>query len=456
MNQSMMEYKDHNPGADPTVNEQVLKEIEAIGGDVKTLTNDVNRRLKEFQDKLDETEKTGADAVKAEELNKLRTEILEKAEALEKASTERLDSIETSLKRTPQSGPEIAQETKDAAQFNLDVLCAQGEVKDGKIRVIVSPDEFKAYRGVFGRYLRKDDRILTADELKALSVGTDPAGGYLVTPTISNRVVEIQRETSPIRAVATVETIGSDSYEYFTDMDEADAGWVGETEERSETDTPEVGKGKIEVHEMYAKPKATQRLLDDASIDVEAWLGRKIGNKFARASNSAFVKGNGIKKPRGFLTYPAGTAWGQIQQVATGAITGATYEGLNNIRFSLKEYYHNRAVWLACRQMVAAVMLVQDGDGRYIFAAANEKAGFPLSLLGYPIKMAADFPTPVTNALSMAFGDFSEGYTIVDRHGIRTLRDPFTKKPAVEFYTTMRVGGDVTNFEAIKLGKCAE
>jgi HK97 family phage major capsid protein len=250
--------------------------------------------------------------------------------------------------------------------------------------------------------------------------------------------------------MATVENISTDAIEYPVDDDEAGANWVGETESRPATSTPQVGVQRIPVHEMYAFPMVTQKLLEDASVDVEAWLARKIGAKFGRLEATAFVSGNGVKKPRGFLTYPNGTTRGSIEQIVSGNATALTADGLINLIMSIKEPYSANAAFLMRRAAVGSVMLFKDGNGQYIWRPGLEM-GRPSSLLGYPIREAADMPAIGAGALAVAFGDWRTAYTIVDRLGITTLRDPYTAKPFVGFYTRKRVGGDVTNFEAIKL-----
>lgn len=453
----MMEYKDAEPGNDSSAAAQVAREIKAIGGDVKALADDVNRRLKEFQDKLDASEKSGLDAVKAEELNKLRTEVLSKADALEAANTKRLDQIETAMKRKPLGGDGSEAEVKELAQFERQSL--RGRNADpGKAMApgqLVNLDDYKQYKAAYAPFLRRGKDVLPADGVKALSVGSDPDGGYYVTPQIHNTAITIITESSPLRAVAQAISISSDSLVIPEDIGFATCEWVGETAPRGETGTPTVGSREIKVHELAAKPKATQRLLEDAGIDIEQWLAKKVGDAMAIKQSTAFMVGDGQKSPRGILTYPAGTAWGQIEQINTGSATGVDYEGLIRISTSLKEFYHARASWLMRRSSVADCMLLKDGDGRYIFAVANEKAGFPMSLMGYSLRMAADMPAFASGALGIAFGDFYSGYTIVDRLGMSVLRDPFTADPFVVFKTRLRVGGDVTNFEAIKLGKCA-
>jgi HK97 family phage major capsid protein len=316
--------------------------------------------------------------------------------------------------------------------------------------------EMNAYKQAFNAYMRKGDQILGAEELKALSVGTDPDGGYVVNPDLSGRIVAKVFETSPLRAFASVQVISTDALEGLFDLNEAASGWVGETDGRSETSTPQLGKWRIPTHELYAKPTATQKLLDDAEIDMEAWLASKVAEKFARDEATAFVTGNGIGKPRGFLDYADGTTLpGTIERFNSGVNGGFATDGsgadvLINALYGLKAQYRTNAVWAMNRATTAAVRKIKDSDGAYIWQAGLA-AGQPATLLGYPVASFEDMPALATGSLSIAVADWRETYQIVDRAGIRTLRDPFSAKPYVEFYTTKRVGGDVVNFESIKL-----
>jgi HK97 family phage major capsid protein len=313
-----------------------------------------------------------------------------------------------------------------------------------------------AYKAAFDRFLRKGEEVMSVDERKALSVGTDPDGGYVVNPDLSGRIVMKVFETSPMRAYASIQVISSDALEGLFDLDEASSGWVGETDSRGETNTPQLGKWRIPVHELFAKPKATQKLLDDASINMEAWLASKVAEKFARDEANAFVVGNGSNKPRGFLTYGSGTTLpGTIEQFPTGssgAYAAAPNGGdvLINALYGLKAQYRANATWFMNRATLTATRKVKDSDGAYLWSPGIA-AGQPATLLGYPVASFEDMPDPAGNSLSVAVGDMREAYQIVDRLGIRTLRDPYSAKPYVEFYTTKRVGGDVVNFEAIKL-----
>ncbi|MCP5362264.1 MAG: phage major capsid protein [Hyphomicrobiales bacterium] len=310
------------------------------------------------------------------------------------------------------------------------------------------------HKEAFCAYLRKGaESNLHILEKKALSAGSDPDGGYLVTPQVSERVVRTVYETSPLRRVAAVETISSDSLEILEDRDEAASGWTSETGAVSDTDSPELGKKIIPVHELYAQPKATQKLIDDASVDIELWLAEKLADAFSRKENTSFISGDGIGKPRGILTYDAGTSWGQIEQVVSGDNGNVTADSLIQLYYSLKEEYAIHATFLMNRATAQqARLLKESATGQYLWQPGLT-AGAPDTLLGLPVIQAADMPTPATDSLSVAVADFSRAYQIVDRTGIRVLRDPFTDKPFVKFYSTKRVGGDVVNFEAIKLLK---
>jgi HK97 family phage major capsid protein len=304
----------------------------------------------------------------------------------------------------------------------------------------------------------------------SMSVGSDPDGGYTVYPTVSTDITRRVFESSPLRAYARTVTISTDSFEELLDLDEPDAAWVGEKQARPETGTPELGKLMIPAHEIYAMPKITQKLLDDSSIDLAAWLTDKVGAKFARQETSAFFTGDGILKPRGFLTYPtaatvdASRAWGTLQHVATGTtggfldvdVEGGDYPAdcLIDLQTSLKGEYRANAIWLMNRRTAGVIRKFKDADGAYIWSNSTV-AGQPSQLLGHSVVLCEDMPDIGENAFPVAFGDFGSGYTIVDRHGERVLRDPFSAKPNVLFYVYRRVGGDVNNFEAIKLLKVA-
>ncbi|WP_439399063.1 phage major capsid protein [Bradyrhizobium sp. PMVTL-01] len=444
------------------------REIKAIGDNVKALKETTDKSLAEVRRIAEDAPKSVAASEQfKKDMEALTAGVLEKSDAIAKQvksitdgalkeAAGRMDEIEKKLNRGKLGGNwgDGEEGTKAAKAFARDAKARRGELRADFDADKVDLDEVKSYCGAFNVYLRKDDKGLQGAETKAMSVGSDPDGGYMVTPTIGQIIRGVNFETSPVRQVADIQTISSDAYEAPRDDDEMSAGWVGEQEDRPETGTGKVGIQRIPVHELYANPKVTQKLLEDNAWDIESWLGNKIGDKFGRTEASAFVVGNGVKKPRGFTTYPAGTfvanGSGKIEQIAAGTGGQVGWDDLILVLTALKEFYLAGAIWMMQRATVGKVMLLKDGEGRYIWQQ-NQQAGKPSVLLGYEVRQAADMAAVGASALPIAFGNFKMGYTIVDRVGISTLRDPFSAKPFVQFYTRKRVGGDVTNFEAIKL-----
>lgn len=320
-----------------------------------------------------------------------------------------------------------------------------------------SYEEASEYKAAFRNYLRKGmDAGLEQLQLKALSVGTDADGGYLVTSQMSERIMATIKESSPIRALARVETISSDSLDLIEDTGEMAAAWVAETADREDTNTAQIGRNSIDTHEMYAQPKATQKLIDDASIDIEEWVAQRVAEKFARLEATAFVGGDGSGKPKGILSYTAGTSFGQVEQVLSGADGAVTADGLVKLYYALKDEHAKRATFLMHRTTVQAVRLIKESTTDQYLWQPGLAAGTPDTLLGIPVALASDMPVPANDALAVAIADFKAAYLIVDRIGVRILRDPYTAKPFVKFYATKRVGGEVVNSEAIKLLKLAD
>ena len=317
-------------------------------------------------------------------------------------------------------------------------------------------DDRSEYKAAFNHYLRKGmDGALEQLQSKSLSTTVDANGGYLVPNQLAAMIVEIINESSPMRSLATVETISSDSLDLIEDPTDMDAAWGDETTDRTaDTNTSVLSRNTIPTFEMYAQPKATQKLIDDASIDIESWIAQKVADKFARLEATAFITGDGTTKPTGILSYAAGTTYGtQIQQLTTGSSGVVTADSLLQLYYALKDGYSKNATFLMHRTTVQAVRLLKEATTNQYLWQPGLSAGTPDTLLGVPVALAADMPVPAANALSVAIGDFKRAYMIVDRIGIRTLRDPFTAKPFVKFYTTKRVGGQVVNTEAVKILK---
>lgn len=322
-------------------------------------------------------------------------------------------------------------------------------------------DGYKAYQEAQIKFLRLGENEMTPEEMKTLSVGSDPDGGYFVTPDASGRIVRKVFETSPIRSIASQQTISTDKLEGIEDRDEAGAGYAGESAQGSDTTTPQVGKWEIPVWWIDTEPKATQQLLDDASVDIEGWLAGKVADKFSRFENSEFTVGS-VGKIRGITSYDtladsgSGVAWGKIGHLVTGV--NGNFAGTNkadklfDLMGLLKSAYLQNARWLTRRTVITEMRKFKDGNGQYLWQPSLQQ-GTPEVFSGYPITRAEDMPALATGSLSLAFGDFAAAYQIVDRQGIRVLRDPFTSKPYIKFYTTKRTGGGMLDFEAIKFMK---
>lgn len=312
-------------------------------------------------------------------------------------------------------------------------------------------------------YARKGDATaLVQFERKSLSAQSDPDGGFLVPSEIENTINRVLSQASPIRSIASVRQVSSSSFKKPITTTGAATGWVGETSGRPETNAPALSALEFPTMELYAMPAATQTLLDDAHVNVEEWLADEVQIVFAEQEGAAFINGDGINKPRGFLTYDvvadASYTWGKIGYIASGAAgafaSSDPSDQLIDLIYAPKQAYRANGRWVMNRSVEGELRKFKDADGNYIWQPGIA-AGQPATLMGYPVTEAEDMPDIAADALSIAYGDFSRGYLVVDRVGIRVLRDPFTSKPYVLFYTTKRVGGGVQNFEAIKLMKFA-
>lgn len=312
-------------------------------------------------------------------------------------------------------------------------------------------------------YLRcGDDDALRGLELegKALNVSVNAEGGFLVDPQTAEQIQGVLRASSSLRSVANVVNVEATSFDVLVDHSDIGAGWATEAGPQAETDTPQIDRISIPLHELSALPKASQRLLDDSAFDIEGWLAERIADRFARAEAGAFISGDGIDKPTGFLTHPtvdnASWSWGNLGYVITG--TAGDFDATNpsdaivDLVYALGAQYRANASFVMNSKTAGAVRKMKDADGRFLWSDGMA-SGEPARLMGYRVLIAEDMPDIGTDAMAVAFGDFSAGYTVAERPDLRVLRDPFSAKPHVLFYATKRVGGDVSDFAAIKLLK---
>jgi len=319
------------------------------------------------------------------------------------------------------------------------------------------------HKAAFEAYVRSGEAGgLRALEVKAMSFGSNPDGGYLVPPEIETTIGERLMAISPIRNIAGQRTISSNIYKKPFMTTGPAVGWVGETDARTQTASPVLDELVYPAMELYAMPAATATLLEDSAVNIDQWIAQEVEQVFAQQEGAAFVNGDGNNKPKGFLSYTAvdngSWTWGNIGYIATGA-AGAfaatnPSDGLVDLVYGVKAGYRQNGNFVMNRKTQAAVRKFKDTTGHYLWqppAVAGGKA----SLMTFPVIEAEDMPDIAANSLSIAFGDFNRGYLVVDRAGVSVLRDPYTAKPYVLFYTTKRVGGGVQDFDAIKLMKFA-
>ena len=315
----------------------------------------------------------------------------------------------------------------------------------------------------FNAYLRSgDDDALRGlpVEGKSMSTAVNSDGGYLVDPITSDSVMSVLSSTASLRAIANVVQVEATSYDVLIDHTEAGSGWATESGAVVETGTPSIDRISIPLYELNALPKASQRLLDDSAFDVEGWLAGRIAETFARAEAAAFVSGDGNDKPMGFLSHSVvadnAWSWGNLGYVATGVDGAFDADGdaIIDLVYALGAQYRANGSFVMNSKTAGTVRKLKDNDGRHLWADGLA-AGEPARLLGYPVMIAEDMPDISSGTFAIAFGDFGAGYTIAERPDLRVLRDPFSAKPHVLFYATKRVGGDVSDFAAIKLLKFA-
>ena len=424
-----LETKDADGGNQPPADTVEVKE--ALG---KLLTT-FEAFKKKNDEELEQIKKSmrpgnapGPDAITAEEVKKLN-------EALT-AQNKVIDDLRLSLKRSPR------QTTRDG----------KTELTDLQVK----------HRDAFLDYARRGDESgLNAAEVKTLSVGTNPEGGYLVPVEAEMAMDRLLSEASPMRQICTVRTVSTALFKKPFNLGGATSGWVGEQSSRGSTSTPTIDELNFPVMELYAMPLATQNILDDAAVNVEQWLADEVNITFAEQESDAFINGNGVNKPRGLVTADtvadASWSWGKLGFIASGA-SGAFVAAPNggdcliNLVYAIKAGFRAGARFMMNRSMLSSVRKLKDSDGAYLWQPGIT-AGQPSTILGFPTIEAEEMPDLAADSLSIAFGDFKRGYLIVDRQGVRVLRDPYSNKPYVAFYTTKRVGGGIQNFEAIKLLK---
>jgi HK97 family phage major capsid protein len=321
------------------------------------------------------------------------------------------------------------------------------------------------HRDAFAQYVRHGEANgLKRLEGKALAISTNEGadGGFLVPEETEREIGRRLSQVSPIRAIAGNRQVSGTVYRKPFLISGAASGWVGETAARPQTDSPTLAELAFPTMELYAMPAATQTLLDDSAVNIDEWIAGEIDTVFAEQEGAAFVAGDGNNKPKGLLAYETvdedSWAWGKIGFIASGAAggfaSGDACDALVDLIYAVKAGYRQNGIFLMNRRTQAEIRKLRDADGTYCWQPPAV-AGGQAMLMGFPVAEAEDMPDIAPNSLSIAFGDFRRGYLVVDRMGVRVLRDPYSAKPYVLFYVTKRVGGGVADFDAIKLLKFA-
>ncbi len=401
--------------------------------DINVVIEDLGRAFEEFKaendNRLKEIEKKGhADPLLAEKVEKINAE-LDKISAMKKE----LEDLQTIISRGKYPG---------GGQTEIDRAKAE-------------------HKEAFEKWFRKgiEGNLKELEVRASLSSSSDPDGGFTVPTEMSKEIDRVASTISVMRQLATVVNISTDTYEKLVNQGGATSGWVGEKASRTETSAPQLAKIAINTKEFYANPAATQKLLDDSSLNIEQWLADEVATVFNEAEGDAFINGNGVEKPKGILGYTTVTnasyAWGKIGFIATGASSTFTdVDKLIDLQQALKATYQPGAVFLMNTSTQGTVRKFKDGEGNYIWQLGL-KEGAPNLLLGKPVVIDDNMPSVASDKYPIAYANFKRAYLIVDRFGVRVLRDPYTNKPYIHFYTTKRVGGGVVMYEAIKLLKVA-
>lgn len=397
--------------------------------EVKALFAETQKIATAARDKAAEIEKKQADYVASDELTRIKADLAAKMAAADQAQADlaaRLAEVETKAARPGAAGKDISPEDK-----------------------------------AMGEYLRKG--TIPAVEQKSMATSSGPDGGYLVPVVMREGIQARLRRTSPVRAVASVVAFSGQSYDILVERGAAGFEWAGETQERGETATPTINRISIALHELSAKPKLSQRIVDNADFNIESFLTERISDVFARGEAKAFVAGSGVNQPKGFLAYAKATTADATRAAETlqyrftgadGAFAAApgSADTLVRLFYDLQPAYQANASWMMKNSTMADVAVLKDGEGTYLLREMlNGDGSLVRTIMGRPAYQAEDMPERGSGVYGIAVGDFQRGYTIVENPAMTILRDPFSAKPFIMFYSIKRVGGGVTDFDAIKL-----
>lgn len=392
-------------------------------------------------------------AIDEKDISEVAKELKGAFEEFKKSNDKELEAIKAEKNKLEEKTNQLNEKLGEIDQLKADL---EKELKSAK-RPGAPKGDIEAHKNAFLQFMRKGvDDGLAALEQKAIQVAADADGGFAVPEELDRTLLQILKDESPMRRVCNTITVSTSDYKKLVNLGGAASGWVGETDARPATGTPTLAQIVATMGEIYANPQATQTSLDDIFFNVEQWLTDEVAREFAEKEGAAFLSGDGTNKPKGILAATMALtgddvrAFGQLQNIKSGAAGTFTGDNLIDLIYSLKRGYRQNASFMMNGLTVAKARKLKDVDGNYLWQPGLQQ-GQPSTLLGHGIEENEDMPDAVADANAILFGDFRRGYTIVDRMGTRVLRDPFTNKPYVGFYTTKRVGGMLTDSNAIKV-----
>lgn len=393
-------------------------------------------------------------AIDEKDLGEVITDLKGAFEDFKKSNDKELEAIKAEKAKQTEVTEKLNEKLGDLDKLKEEL---EKEIKQAKRPGSPKATDVEAHKAGFTQFLRKGNDDGLADlQQKAIQIGVDSDGGYAVPEELDRTILELLHDESPMRKVCNQITVSTSDYKKLVSLGGAGSGWVGETAPRPATGTPTLAQIFATMGEIYANPQATQTSLDDVFFNVETWLQDEVAREFAEKESLAFLLGDGTNKPKGILTSPLDAAndkdrdFGTIQQLSSG--TAGTFNGDNliDLIYSIKAGYRQNSVFMMTNLTQSKARKLKDSEGNYLWQPGLQ-AGQPSTLLSYKIEENNDMPEAEADANAILFGDFKRGYTIVDRMGTRILRDPFTNKPFVGFYTTKRVGGMLTDSNALKV-----
>ncbi len=393
-------------------------------------------------------------AVEPKDIEEVAEALGKEFEQFKKTNDKRLEAIEAEktswLAKTEKLDESIAFIEKLKKEL-------EEEIKKSKRPDAQKSNEVSEHKKAFFQFIRKGiDTGLGDLQAKALQTTTDADGGFAVPEELDRNIIQLLRDESPMRQVCSQITVGTPEYRKLVNLGGAGSGWVGETDKRPETGTPKLAQLLASMGEIYANPQATQTSLDDIFFDAEAWITGEVAEEFAEKEGNAFLLGDGDKKPKGLMAAPLSIApdktrpFGTLQQIYTGTAGAFNGDNLIDLIYAARPKYRANSNFMMQTLAISYARKLKDSQGNYLWQPGLQ-LGQPSTLIGYGITENEDMPDVAANSNAILFGDFKRAYLIVDRIGTRILRDPYTNKPFVGFYTTKRVGGMTVDTNAVKV-----